>query len=171
MVSSYKVRCRRGAVFPMDMLRHSQSWPADTASAALIHTLIERPDELISGLDGTVEITLSTIFDTRPLMDIGFDTSAKRWKSFGFEVIQPEVDPEHPTDEQVIADKVMGVRRLINTQQGFASENFRQNVINEECEEIASLASIRVPRHAVRSLVDGPTSPFHIAAILMGRRR
>lgn len=85
---TYTVLGRRGGFgFPLDMLRTSESWPADGESAVLIGKL--QPFVIYNDQpEGRVKIKLNTI--QLPNTNTAFEESCKRWSSFGWTVENPE---------------------------------------------------------------------------------
>lgn len=75
----FYVGAGRSAVFPLDMLRKAECWPATTADAVMIEKVIRR--ELI---DSSLLIKVMTHVDP---CSVAFNQYAKRWDSFGWEVL------------------------------------------------------------------------------------
>lgn len=91
-IFSYAVEGRRFTAFPMDMLRHAESFPQCSDDAGLIQSILERWADGPKPAKGeNIRIHLSTHLDP---CDYGFSRCAQRWESFGWKVLVRDADDE-----------------------------------------------------------------------------
>ena len=155
--SGYRVSCSRSAIFPLDMLRFSESWPLSTEAAGLIEALVTRDPAVIDRLPSRVTITLGTINNDLMTMH---PTIVRRWESFGFKV-EALTDTAPAISEEEAIEAIEGIRRLM-ADTTISSANFKNNVINDTCATLADKLP-GVSEFSVRALCRSERSAVQIA--------
>lgn len=104
-IHSFLVRGGRSNVFPLDMLRYGEAYPASTDDAALIQKSLEGT---LGESRGPVFVRLCSPID---ITGYSFARIVKRWESFGWTVqVQEPAGDWVPYSEQVAAQ--IGVARF-----------------------------------------------------------
>lgn len=145
----YHVVLTRHDVFPMDMLRYAEAWPATADDAALIDILISRDDARLQLLPKTVSIRLGSLHRPDPDLDPRFTSIKQRWESFLIEVRLDAWEGSLLGRDELIG-KVDGIRRLMSAT-GFISPSFQTNTIDDACASLAEHLP-NVAHYSVRAL-------------------